>query len=235
MAAKLSVDIEKSALTSLVDTSTEKFLKCTKATGADGWAYSDTTDGVEVWKYSPTDGSATSGLARGRTSVNVPGELAWRFAIDPRNNMAMDSFCTSVELLQELGPELHIYRLVYSLPWPITPREILLAYTCKFVDSKSRLTLYTSIPEEFVPLTPGFVRADSFGGILNVSNEANTSCELTSVTSADLKGMLPSYLVNSIINRRPYLMSKVRELLESYDPNASSKYFFIDQDKLPKQ
>ena len=235
MADKLSVDIEKSSLTNLVDTATEKFLKCMKATEADGWAHSDTTDGLEVAKYSPIDGSATNGLARGRITVNVPGELAWRFVIDPRNNMAMDSFCTSVELLQKLGPELYIYRLVYSLPWPITPREILVVYSCKFVDPKSRLTLYTSIPEEFVPLTPGFVRADSFGGIMSVSNEANTSCELTSITSADLKGMLPSYLVNSIINRRPYLMSKVRELLESYDPKTTSKYFFMDQDKLPKQ
>ncbi|KAI6645998.1 StAR-related lipid transfer protein 9 [Oopsacas minuta] len=234
MAAKLSVDIDKSSLTSLLENCTEKFLKYTKATEADGWKYVETAEGVEVWKYTPTDGSPTNGLSRGRVSVNVPAELAWRYAIDARNNMAMDSHCTGVELLQEFGPELYIYRVSYTLPWPIAPRELIVAYKCTFIDPKTRLTMYTSIPDDFVPVTPGSVRSATFGGTLNISNEANTSCELITVSSGDLKGYLPTYLINAIITRRPYLLSNVRDLLESHDPNVSSKYFFIEEAKLPK-
>ena len=55
MAAKLSVDIvEMQLITSLAGYFyRDQFLKSQqKRSGADGWAYSDTTDGVEVWKYS---------------------------------------------------------------------------------------------------------------------------------------------------------------------------------------
>ncbi|KAI6646000.1 hypothetical protein LOD99_13253 [Oopsacas minuta] len=86
MAAKLSVDIDKSSLTSLLENCTEKFLKYTKATEADGWKYANTENGVEVWKYSPTDGSPTNGLSRGRVSVKVLPELA---EYDSQNNILL--------------------------------------------------------------------------------------------------------------------------------------------------
>ena len=130
--------------------------------------------------------------------------------MDARNNVPLDSFCSSVELIQEFSPELCIYRIVYSLPWPIANREFIIAYKCCFVDPNTRLTVFTTIPEDLVATSPGAVRAESFGGVVVKSNEGDPShCQAISVSSADMRGYLPSYIINAIVNRRPYVLSKI--------------------------
>ena len=155
--------------------------------------------------------------------------------MDARNNVPFDSFCSSAELIQEFSPELSIHRIVYSFPWPIVTREFIIAYKCCFVDPNTRLTLFTTVPENFMAVTPGTVRAESFGGVVIKSKEGDTSsCQAISVSSADLKGYLPPYITNAIINRRPYVLSKIRDALQSDDPAQLSKCFFSDESKIPK-
>lgn len=233
MAAKQGIEL--SALKDTLDNATQKFLSAISATQEDGWTFASTENGVEVWKFSPASGVATHGLARGQVTMDSGGDKIWRFCMDPRNNVVMDGFCSSTECLQELAPDVSVHRIVYSLPWPVSNREFIIVYKCYFLDPDTRVTLFVSLPDEMIPENPGFVRGYSFGGVLIKSAGADpNSCVVTSVSAADMKGYLPSYLINTIVNRRPYLMANLRDILQTHSPENPGKYFFKEEDKVPK-
>ena len=85
------------------------------------------------------------------------------------------------------------------------------------------------------PENPNYVRGEVLAGYLITGDIAKDSCHVTYVLSIDLKGSIPSWAINRVMNSQPLIIDKAKNLLEGHqnDSNSIPPIFFAPESAIP--
>jgi hypothetical protein len=94
--------------------------------------------------------------------------------------------------------DVQVVHQTYSFPWPIAPRDFLFLREFSFDEKKAEVNVYyESVLDDRVPVKDGVIRARNVYTVFRFKAvEAGTEVQVE--TAVDLKGTLPSVVINQI-------------------------------------
>ena len=127
-------------------------------------------------------------------------------------------FTPGYQLLEIVDDRTRIRRYFYKGIWPCSARDFILLTTWKELEDGSILVATISPPDEFYPDNDGFVRASilcSGAHIRPIDANLGGGCAITVIGHSDLKGNVPSLVINQLSSSIPYkFMKKFKEAVE---------------------
>ena len=124
----------------------------------------------------------------------------------------------SYQLLEIVDDRTRIRRYFYKGIWPCSARDFILLTTWKELDDGSILVATISPPDEFYPDHVGYVRASiliSGAHIRPIDVTLGGGCAITVIGHSDLKGNIPSVVINQLSSSIPYkYVKKMKETIE---------------------
>lgn len=188
-------------------------LSVTDAKEKDGWIASS-NKGVLIMKKIPAKGDPPVNCVKGTMIINVPPDFLLRILMNPVHSMALDDMLKETEHVKQITPSVQLLHLIYKAVWPTAARDFAVCNVVGMFDDHTRVHAACSIIDECIPKLKGCVRADVIAGgycIRDVPGNANSS-EVTYVTQVDLKGNVPTFVVNKIVESQPQCVNQFKNI-----------------------
>ena len=208
--------IDQSYMNMTVELS-ENILSAEKATERDGWVVVGTSKDVFIMKKSPARGEHPVNCVKGSMKINVPPDFVLRAIMDPTNANELDAMLKEAKIIEELSPTVHLLHLSYKSVWPTTARDFSVVNVIGRTDSETRIHAACSIVDPRIPEERGFVRGNIIAGgyvIKDFPGDPESS-HVTYITQVDLKGSVPSFVVNKITELQPQCVNELRRLVDA--------------------
>ena len=205
----------------------EKYLSLTKQTGQllisianatedDGWIPLSAKSDVFAMKKPPPKGAPPINCVKGTGMVKAPPEFILRFLKDPSTTIKLDEFLKESKIVHEVSGAVHIVHLLYKAVWPTSPRDFSIMSVSGQFDKQTWVEAGVSVQDPRIPQEKGYVRGELIVGgyvIRSVPDNPELS-EVTYAAQVDLKGSIPTFVVNKITESQPQCVSRLRNLVE---------------------
>eukprot|EP00494_Astrolonche_serrata_P029748 UN30015 len=142
---------------------------------------------------------------------------------DPKQKKQWDSDCTETRLLSSEPGNIEIAYESYKAPWPIKPRDFVLASTLNKKADGTYHWIAVSCEHEDGPIKRDFVRAQLFMGGWIIKPLDSHSCHVTYINHFDLGGSLPSWLVTRVSDDVPLTPLNLAEYMKKVKKNQPKK------------
>ena len=162
----------------------------------------------EVHGYRITEGDRV--LTKGVVTIPHPPEAVARFLSDLSKRKSYMENLETTEVVHDFG-ELKILHELIKLPWPISNRDVVFA-SKKVVKGDDILIIAKSVDVGFNEI-PDTVRAEVVLGVFFLKNIEDIATEVTHISGTDPKGSIPSAVVNAMSEKRAFLLSTIRPLI----------------------
>ena len=205
----------------------EKYLSLTKQTGQllitianateqDGWIPLGAKNDVSALKKPAAKGAPPINCVKGTGMVKAPPEFILRFLKDPSTTTKLDELLKESKIVHEVSGAVHIVHLLYKPVWPTSPREFSVMSVSGQFDKQTWVEAGISVQDPRIPQEKGYVRGELIVGgyvIRSVPDNPELS-EVTYAAQVDLKGSIPTFVVNKITESQPQCVSRLRNYVE---------------------
>ena len=130
-----------------------------------------------------------------------------RYLTDDERSKEYDETLDGYKLIEIVDDRTKIRRYFYKGIWPCSARDFVLLTTWRELDDGSILVSTISPPDEYYPHNDGFVRASihcSGAHIRPIDSKLGGGCAITVIGHSDLKGSIPSVVINQLSSSIPY-------------------------------
>ena len=186
----------------------------TNATEEDGWTVVGSNKGVFIMKKLPGKGDPPVNCVKGTMIINVPPDFLLRVLMDPTHASSLDEMMKEMHVIQAVSSSIQLLHIIYKAVWPTTARDFAVCNVVGRLDMNTRVHAACSIVDDRIPETKQCVRAIVMAGgycIKDVVGDVNSS-EVTYITQVDLKGSVPSFVVNKIVESQPQCVNQLRSI-----------------------
>ena len=200
----------------MADTCAQKLVAAANATKADGWTDMGVSKNVHIMKRLAQKGEAPINCVKGSTKISVPGEFVLRILMDPVHAVELDDLLKEAKEIHTISPTVQILHLMYKSVWPTSARDFVVVSVVGRLDEQELVFGTVSIVDPRVPEMRGYVRGRVIsGGYLIRDCPRERSCDVTYVTQVDLRGNVPTFLVNKVTELQPQCAGHLKKIAES--------------------
>ena len=185
------------------------------ATEQDGWITVGTTNDVFIMKRPPQKGDDPPlNAVKGTGYVNAPPEFINR--VIPTNQQQLDDMLREVQLIHKTNITLNLAHLMYKAVWPTSPRDFAMLSVGGQIDEHTWVQAGVSVEDYRIPEEKGYVRASLISGgymIKDCPGQPERS-QVTYIAKVDLKGSIPTFVVNKVSASQPQCINRLRTFVE---------------------
>ena len=142
-----------------------------------------------------------------------------RCLTDDDKSKDYDETLEGYKLMEIVDDRTRIRRYFYKGIWPCSPRDFILLTTWRELEDGSLLVSTISPPDDLYPENSGYVRATiliSGAHIRPIAPNLGGGCAITVIGHSDIKGSVPSVVINQLSSTIPYkFMKKLKESIEA--------------------
>ena len=181
----------------------------------EGWVSLGRNKDVEIHKKPPSKGVLV-GCFKGTGTINAPPEFLLRLLDDPSRASELDDMMKEARPVGEVCPGIHVVQLIYKAVWPTSARDFCMLSVSGKLRENVWLSLAKSVEDSRVPPEKNYVRAClAFGGyvIRGVAAQPEQSV-VTYAGSVDLRGSIPSFVMNKVTESQPLCVNSLRKVGE---------------------
>lgn len=202
--------------TALAEETVEKILTLSTGTEQDGWVPLGANKDVFMSKKPPQRGEQLN-IVRGNGIIRAPPAFIVRVLKNPKFTTRFDEMLRESRFLDEISDGVRIVHLSYKAVWPTAPRDFSLLSVSGQLNDSTWIQIGLSITDPRIPEQKGHVRAHLVvGGYVLVECPDNPDVsEVTYATKVDLKGSVPSFVVNKVTSNQPLCVHHLRTVVES--------------------
>ncbi|XP_065195132.1 uncharacterized protein LOC135826448 [Sycon ciliatum] len=202
----------------VLESAYDSLWQCSQAKpGQDGWQKVTLSKGVTVMKK-VSAGKQTSSLScvKGSAVIRAPIPLLLDWMTSDDKVKQWDEFFSEGKLVEDIGGVAKVENLIYKGVWPTTPRDFCVVSGVKTLDNGVVLACSKSVTHPRCVPTSSHVRAECLDGGFAICPIAGTegSYTVTYVTRVDLKGNIPSMVVNRINQDSPMSVAVLRDKVQ---------------------
>ena len=207
------------------------------ATEDNGWTFVGNSKGVSIMKKIPSKGDPPINCVKGTITINTPPDFVLRILIDPVHAKTLDDMLKEMKLVKEVTPTIDLMHLIFKAVWPTSSRDFSVCNVVGRIDKHTSVHAACSVTDSRIPELKGCVRGDVLAGgycIKDVPGNPNAAL-VTYVTQVDLKGSVPAFVVNKIIESQPQCVKQLEKLVvcEFSKLNGDSAKMEQFEDKFP--
>lgn len=185
--------------------------------GTDGWISVGKFKGVDILKRPAREGERPWDTLKGTSLLCVPIHyiVAYVFSLDYRGEW--DDLLKKGKTVQEYGPLSKVTLMEYKPVWPASGRDFCTFWHLKRIDESVVCFACEAVEHESCPEQKGLVRAELVigGFVVKEISSDPPKCLVTYITRVDLKGSLPTRLVNRVTSTQPQGVAIIRDKLEA--------------------
>ena len=193
-----------------------KLLSAAEATEREGWAVVGTKQNVHIMKLVPQGGKSPMNCVKGTGPINVPPTFILRFLKDSTYITQLDDMLKEARKIHVISGAVQLVQMLYKGVWPTSPRDFAVLSISGQLDPGTWISAGVSIEDTRIPQEKGHVRGHLEAGgyvIRAVPGKPDVS-EVTYVAQVDLKGSIPSMVVNKIADSQPQCVNRLRNIVE---------------------
>lgn len=217
-----------------------KLVSAAEATEREGWAVVGTKHNVHIMKLVPRGGDSPLNCVKGTGPVNVPPTFIMKFLKDRTYTTQLDDMLKEARVIHVMSEAVQLVQMLYKSIWPTSPRDFAVLNISGQLDPRTWISAAVSIEDTRIPQEKGHVRGHLEAGgyvIRAVPGKPDVS-EVTYVAQVDLRGSIPSMVVNKIADSQPQCVNILRNIVEplyrqlSQNPQTLKEY--EDKFDIPK-
>ena len=166
---------------------------------APGWSTTVEKKNIKVLRFSP-DEESSSVLVRAYARIpNTTAANIFYHIYDPTKRQSWDKNFSAISVTS--GDDCEILYCQLQAPFGITPRDFL-QYRKALNEGQTCCIIMRSAEHAQHPNVPGFIRAESMiSGY--VIRQRGPDCDLFLMSSTDIKGLIPKWIVNMVAAKAP--------------------------------
>ena len=224
-----------------------QLVKIARATERDGWVSLGVNKNVAIMKKLAKSGDPPSSCVKGALDIDVPPDFALRVLMDSTHACELDDMLKDIELIHTISDTMHIRHLHYKAVWPTTGRDFAVLDVVGRMDESTSVHGAISIVDPRIPEEKGYVRGEVLAGgyVVEAIPGHPKRAHITYITQVDLKGSVPTFVVNKITESQPMCALQMRRIAEreynkaTYDPRIMQELeeklhiYFIMSDPPP--
>ena len=199
----------------MAEETVQNILALSTGTEQDGWIPMGTSKDVFMTKKPPQRGEQLN-MVRGNGIIRAPPAFILRVLKNPKYTSQLDNMLKESHFLDQISDCVRIVHLLYKPVWPTAPRDFSLLSVSGQLNDNTWIQTGVSITAPQVPEEKGHVRAHLMVGgyvILECPDNPNVS-DVTYSTKVDLKGSVPSFVVNKVTSNQPLCVHNLRTIVE---------------------
>lgn len=192
-------------------------LAMAKATESDGWVSDGVVNNVSVMRKPPGPGEPPLTCIKGTGVLQVPPEFVMVVLTNDQYAVQLDDMLKELRIVKEVIPKtVGILHLMYKAVWPTSGRDFVLVNFQGRVDSQTIIQGGTSVVDPSVPEEKGYVRGDCLVGgyVIKAIEDNPNACEVTYIGKLDLKGNIPTFVVNKAMASQPQCVNRLKSIVE---------------------
>ncbi|PRP86706.1 hypothetical protein PROFUN_02855 [Planoprotostelium fungivorum] len=173
---------------------------------SDDWKTVATINDILITKKDTPEGLI---YIRGQGLIQAPLQTVADCIADSEKRHEWDESLKEAKVLTRMNPVTSVNYMAYNAPWPVTPRDFVILAQGRHVEGSIVIASF-SIDYDTCPPKKGLQRAELLiGGYL--LTPVTNGTEVIYVQFADLKGNLPTKLVNQANQKLPLCIDGVRK------------------------
>ncbi len=182
----------------------------------DGWSFHSRMRDVDI----SIKTSGTVNISKGEGVVPAPAAVVAHVFTDMKGRSGWDELFDFGRDLEVLDEELKLVcsHMAFKAPWPVTPRDLVVAGRTIVQDDGSIWLISCSVDHPAMPVSSNgsFIRAHlEFGGTVIFPIDEQ-SCRVVYVVASDPKGTIPKWLVNAMNEKSPLCLAVIRDYIKSH-------------------
>eukprot|EP00164_Ancoracysta_twista_P012608 GFYU01019844.1.p1 GENE.GFYU01019844.1~~GFYU01019844.1.p1 ORF type:complete len:195 (-),score=21.19 GFYU01019844.1:51-635(-) len=181
--------------------------------GDSGWTFTTTMHDIEIWKLFPESGGVAA--VKGIGTINRPTHEIADIIIDSSRKMEMDTLLAETRDLETPNLQMRVMYNAYKSVWPTSPRDFCYITFYQHDGTGTYILVGRSCEHPDCPERKGYVRADlqHSGWILEPADDKNTSTKATYIVQIDLKGTIPTRIMNQASTKQPLCIYELRKMM----------------------
>ena len=193
-----------------------QLVKIARATEQDGWISLGVSKNVAIMKKLTRSGDPPASCVKGALDIDVPPDFALRLLMDSSHACELDDMLKDIELVHEISDTMHIRHLHYKAVWPTTARDFAVLDVVGRIDESTSIHGAVSIVDPRIPEDRGYVRGEVLAGgyVVEAIPRQPKRAHITYITQVDLKGSVPTFVVNKVTESQPMCALQMRRIAE---------------------
>ncbi len=185
---------------------------------AENWQLAKDEDGIQVYLENSADSQYQSfrGVAVIKADVPTLSYLQENLTIACKWLYA----CADMRLLKVDGDSTFIY-LTTSLPWPASPRDMVLSVQTE-QSADGSVIRHLSAVSDMEPVVPGLIRVKQLQGVWQMVPKGERETEVTYQLQAEPAGDIPSWLANRFVIDAPMVTLKTLRAVAEHQGGHSA-------------
>ncbi|NWA01057.1 START domain-containing protein [Pseudomonas gingeri] len=171
---------------------------------ADDWKLAHEEDGIQVF-LSKVPGSHYQSF---RGEVDIKADVSTLSDLQENLRVACKWLyaCADMRLLKNDGDDTWVY-LTTDLPWPASPRDMVLHVHTERNDDGSLVRHLDAAPD-YTPVVPGLIRVRQLSGVWKMQPRSDSETRVIYQLQAEPAGDIPSWLANQFVVDAPMVSLK---------------------------
>ena len=193
----------------------QDLLVVANATEEDGWTFVSNSKGVFIMKKISNKGDPRINCVKGTITINTPPDFVLRVLMDPVHESALDDMLKDTRVIKEVTPTIDLLHLTYKAVLLTSARDFAVCNVVGRIDEHTSVHAACSVTDHRIPEVKGCVRGDVMAGgycIKDVPGNPNAAL-VTYITQVDLKGSVPAFVVNKIVESQPQCVNQLDKIV----------------------
>jgi StAR-related lipid transfer protein 9 len=211
------LDNERQRWVSLCDESAQTVQRVAISTVTQGWEYVDQQKGVIIMKKPSESGDGRSlNRVKGTAVIKAPPFFVISYIGHFEKSKQWNEMFDHGEIIEQITPSTRITHLAYKSVFPATARDFCVVSGIRQLDKHTFIHAASSVKHPKCGAEKSFVRAETMaGGFAIIRDERNLEqCSVTYTTCVDLKGRVPTFVINKVSTSQPMCVAVLRDLVE---------------------
>ncbi|XP_062502766.1 uncharacterized protein LOC134179815 [Corticium candelabrum] len=211
-----ALDSQQQRWFELCNESAQTVLTVSCATVDDGWEFVNQTKGVTIMKKPSTSEGSSVNRVKGTAVIAAPPFFILSYINDFDKSKKWNEMFDYGEIIEQITVNTRVSRLVYKPVFPTTGRDFCLVTGVRQLGDHTFVSAVSSVKHLSCREDKKYVRAESHGSGFAIIRDAENGekCTVTYTTHVDLKGRVPTFVVNKVASSQPLCVAVLRDLVE---------------------
>eukprot|EP01137_Pigoraptor_chileana_P008819 Opistho-2@56171 len=212
--AQAEAYVAKHRLAAKADEAVAMLLEASLATEKDGWIFDGEKNGVRCMRRKP-DGSGINCM-KGSGRVNAPPKMILEVVDGFKYKKEYDQLFKQGVNAEQLDELTRVGYMEYIGIWPTSPRDFVVMQSIRRLPDGGYVLAGVSVEHPDHPELSGFVRANIVCGgfVIRPVEGEPMKTDLVYVAQVDLRGSIPSAVVNKVTAAQPMVVANVRNICD---------------------
>ena len=163
----------------------------------DGWEALKEKEGITGAKIPAGEGPL---IIKTRGTVNKSPEQVLAFLWDFNNKRVTDPNLKEIRVVKTFTDSFRILYEQTNAPWPVSNRDFV--YAQRYIQRDDGFLIQSRSIDGIVPDVKGVIRAENLFNGIHIKRTPQNTTELNNIGCVDLKGSIPSAIINKMANKQ---------------------------------